>query len=336
MKKWISILLAAALISCPLVANAASLPITDASKWSPSFTGEREYKTPDQSVKKVSDGIEFTGIGGERENFTYGFSEPLNFPKEDLTIEFTIKEGTEDEMLFAFAFMDKPNWASWYSSNDTSGMIFTVRPNDVTNFHMAPALDWPSEVMLNWPARDDANPPAANAVKDKKMKFEFKHTGSSMKLVVNGYEITEFEEKFSEFYTDSTLPDGKCYLSVSGLNYTFDPELRSTLILHSVTTTPASSGTTTSSESAAAASSGSTGGPVIDDRGDEESEPAGTESTSAASSAPAFSAAGEGEGSSLLWLWIVIAVVVVAGAGVAVFFVVKSKKSASGGENKPE
>ncbi len=333
MKKWISILLAAALISCPLAANAAELPITDASKWSPSFTGEREYKTPDQSVKKVNDGIEFTGIGGERENFTYGFSEPLNFPKEDLTIEFTLKEGTEDEMMMAFAFTDKPNWGSWYSSNDTSGMIFTVRPNDVTNFHMAPALDWPTEVMLNWPARDDANPPAANAVKDKKMKFEFKHTGTSMKLIVNGYEITDFEEKFSEFYLDSTLPDGKCYLTVSGLNYTFDPELRSTLVLHSVTTTPASSGTTTSSEGAAAASSGSTGGPVIDGGDEEESEPAGTEST--ASTGSTASSSDDGNGSSLLWLWIVVAVVVVAGAGVAVFFVVKNKKSSSGG-NKPE
>ena len=110
MKKGLLLFLAMLLLSCTFTVYAADLPINDASKWTPSFTGEREYKTPDQSVKAISNGVEFTGIGGERENFTYVFTQPLNFPKEDLTIEFTLKEGFEEEMLFAFALMDKPNW----------------------------------------------------------------------------------------------------------------------------------------------------------------------------------------------------------------------------------
>ena len=359
MKKGLLLFLAMLLLSCTFTVYAADLPINDASKWTPSFTGEREYKTPDQSVKAISNGVEFTGIGGERENFTYGFTQPLNFPKEDLTIEFTLKEGFEEEMLFAFALMDKPNWGSWYSNNDSTGMIFNVRPNNRTEFAMAPALDWPVEVPLNWPENEAAVGAPTTAVKDKLMKFEFKHTATSMKLIVNGVEMTEFEKKFSDFYLDSLLKDGKCYLTVSGLNYTFDPELRSTLQVHKVSTTPSSfanannSGTSTSSKQ-------NTTGPVIDVDIDDDpttsdvdstsididgtessidstSEPdSETNDSSALETSSSKDASAPAKSHSLIWLWIVLAVVVVVGGGGAAvyFLVIKKKKDASTDANE--
>jgi len=319
-------------------AQAAGLPWNDVSKWSPSFTGERAYKTPDQKVTKVADGIQFTGIGGERENYTYGFSEPLDFPGGDLTIEFTIKEGTEPEMLFSFALMDKPNWGSWYSNNDMTGFIFNVRPNDYVEFHVGQALDWPLNVLIEWPEYDENNVHKAIAVKDKRMKFEFKKTDKGYKLFVNGFEIKDFEEKCDEFFLNDVLPKGKAYLTVSGLNYTFDPELRSTLVIHNISTQK-KSGTNTGGDKD---SSKSTGGPDIDDTedsstGDESSQPGedvsddtssetGSETGGLESEAGNVDNTESGGGNTVVIVIVAVAVVLLVAGGLVYFLVIKKKK----------
>lgn len=355
MKKFlIHFLLLIAVFLLPL--GSVDAAVTDASKWSPCFTGERAYKTPKQSVTAVKDGIKFTGVGGERENYTYSYSEPIKFPAEDLTFEFTINEGTEPEMLFAFAFMDKPNWGSWYSNNDCSGLIINVRINDSVDFHMAPALDWPTHVEFPWPEYDAKNISPAIATKDKKMKFQIKKSAKGYKLFVNGIEVPEFEAKSDQFFLKDVLPQGKAYLSVSGLNYTFDPELVSTMTLHSITTTPSTIKTSGGSSASNSGSTGNTSGPKIDNGDEDESTIAsavsensatgtiGAESTvstestdssneistatSGASSTTSTDAPKKDAPSSTTWIIVAVcAVVVLAGASACYYFFIYKKKN---------
>ncbi|MBQ8732446.1 MAG: hypothetical protein IJY82_06430 [Oscillospiraceae bacterium] len=352
MKKLLTLLMAVAVLamSFTFTASAAEtkVGINDASKWHPCFLTEEEdrlWKTPDQSVTVNNDGsVTFAGIGGDRENFTYGFSEPINFPAEDLVIEFTINEGMEPEMLFAFAFTDIPNWASWYSNNDHVGFGFNVRPVDRAEFHTFNALEWPTTNEGVLFPQDDGHP--AHADKDEKMTYVFTHTDKGMALYVNGVEIEGFEDSYSEFYMDVVLPEGKSYLSVSGLNYTFDPELESKLTIHTVKTMPkgtalgGSEQPTTSDAPDASEPSDetpSTDGPAIDD-GTSEEEIGGAESSAPSTDASDVTSedassvinagnGGEGPNVGLIILIVVLAVVVVAAVVVVVIILMKKKKA---------
>ncbi len=236
--------MAVLVIAMPLTflasAAEAKADIGNAAKWSPCFKDDRAWKTPNQTVTANSDGsVTFWGTGGDRENFTYGFTEQINFPAEDLVIEFAINDGVLPEFLFAFAFTQDPCWGSWYSSNDTTGMVITVRPNSHVGFHVATPLEWPSEVDIGFPQENPGDPHITHAVKNKKMTYIFSHTkNGKMSLTVNGFKVEGFEEKYEEFFFKDLLPDGKCYLSVSGLDYVYDPEDESKLTLFTVKTMP--------------------------------------------------------------------------------------------------
>ncbi len=329
-KLFIPLILIISILICPFNVSAA---FNDAAKWSPCFTGERAYKTPKQSVSAVSGGIKFTGVGGERENYTYSLSEAIHFPSEDLTFEFSINEGTEPEMLYSFAFMDKPNWGSWYSNNDSSGFIINVRPYDSVEFNLAQALSWPTNIEIAWPEYDENKPDTTTSIKNKKMKFEIKKSATGYKLFVNGTEIPEFEEKSSQFFLPDVLPEGKAYLSVSGLNFTFDTELVSTMTLHNLSTAPSSFGNSKSTVNSAASSSG-TSAPKIDNGkesfGESQQSEANFTSTISgieeSSSDSTLSESTPGKNSNLVIILVICIAVVLLGGLSAFYFLVLKKK----------
>lgn len=350
MKKLFALLMAVAMLAMTFsfTASAAEtkIGINDASKWSPSFQDDRAWKTPNQTVTGNDDGsVTFWGTGGDRENFTYGLTEQLNFPAEDLVIEFAINDGLEPEFLFAFALTQDPNWGSWYSNNDTTGMIFTVRPNSHVGFNMAPALEWPAEVDIGFPQENKDDPHITHAVKNKKMTYIFSHTDDGkMTLTVNGFEVEGFEEKYEDFFLDALLPDGKCYLTISGLDYVYDPEDESKLTLFTVKTMPKGTALGSTNEESSstpeapttsetpvtsepADETPSTDGPVVDDGNEDigggESTPQNESSVESADNSANND--NGGDNTVLIVIIVILAVLVVAAAVVVVLLLMKKK-----------